>query len=187
MITQIVRARDEVLKHFSSIALALQGAAFVIRARITAQRMQGVRSEGDISRQRGAPRHIADMRVKTPVLMYDQNAAARRFGAGWTDEITAHLAGAVRRSVKNVVFHQSRIAGFGLLRRGVVWHQGGGEHADRQPANGVGFEPVQEIASRHRAMGVCVIELERALRDLGVRLWHRLAPTALGNEASASH
>ena len=71
MIHQEVRPRDEILEDLRSVERPLHVPTFLIGTRVTAQRRERVRTQGEEAGSRETTHHILYVGVQPPVLMDD--------------------------------------------------------------------------------------------------------------------
>src|SRR5690606_30134067 len=75
MIAQVFKSGYKIFQHFIPIPFALQGASVVVIARVTTQWAQGIRCQAYESLEAGPSRYIFAMRIKSPVLVHNYDAA----------------------------------------------------------------------------------------------------------------
>ena len=103
MLLQETSAGEEVLEDGVSVEFPLHGPAFVVVARVSAQRRQSVRTQGDEVRGRKAPDDVLDVGVQAPVLVNDQYGGLGAAHVGRGRHVAAHRSGSVRRVVLDVL------------------------------------------------------------------------------------
>ncbi|MOA16685.1 hypothetical protein D3C78_1369120 [compost metagenome] len=111
---------EKVVHQLFRVDLGLKLAALVVIARITADRTQAVRGEGDEAGLGQPPGHIFDVRVEPAVFVHDHHCWYFAGGFGRTHQITANLAVALGRRVGDVLGNNLRIGEGDLLGQRIV-------------------------------------------------------------------
>ena len=173
---QETRAVDHVLIQRCRIDAPLQRAAVVVVAGVAAHRRQPVGGQRQEAGDRGAPRHVLDVRIEAAVLVNDQHGRERPV-AGRLHEVPAHLAGrAARRGVIDVGPLHARIREGDGLRLGVPRHQRL-RHPERgDAADGEGRGAAQKLSPVDVAVAILVVEVEDAPVDFLLFFCHRRTP-----------
>jgi len=158
--------RHQVLGPLARIELREERRRLFVVAGVAAERRQRVGRERHVVRDGEPARHIFDVRIKSAVLVDDDDARQLAARVPRAHEVAAHRARAVRRRIRQVLRVDPRVVLPHLLRPCVVRpqraeHRGGARAADREFGCAVKKLPAADLA-----VHVVVEDVEDFLREV---------------------
>jgi hypothetical protein len=158
--------RDEIFCQLALVERPLHRLAFVVGARIAAQRGQPVRCQRGEAGDGDAPRDILDIGVEAAVLVDHHDTAAPAAARGM-DEIAADSPMAPRRIIRDPLSLDARVALVDLFGERVFRRQGLQQRRGGDPADGEFRRPVEKLPALDQPVRVSVVEIQQFLVEVG--------------------
>ena len=126
--------------------------------RIAANDIERIDAEREIACKRGAPRHVADMRVEAAIFV--NHHEGRAFGRALRGDEIACQSGIRARHGEGRIIGEARIIRFHGLGAGVIILENGQQGCRRRRGAGEAGQPLHEGTAIHAAMGEAVVKLD---------------------------